>query len=215
VTDHRSPPPQPEECLCRRYPSSQRGGTLIVEEVVTLDGHEQMLRSGGYRPRQGCPRCVGGLHVHDYRTRVLVADPAGVVTVIRFLCSSCRATWQMLPAFVAPSSLAELADRGGDGGRRRHRHRRSPASPTEAPVPASTQRRWLRRLAASAALLVVTVGHGGDAPADDRRRGGRTGPARGMLWCTSTRTWPMYLWASGAPQMAALLHRLAPGVRLM
>lgn len=215
MTDHRSPPPQPEECLCRRYPSSQKGGTLIVEEVVTLERHEQMLRSGGYRPPEGCPKCVGELHVHDYRTRVLLADPAGIVTVVRFLCPSCRATWQMLPAFVARHlwrswpTVEEAVET------------RSPAlqppqsaPPTKAQVPASTQRRWFRRLAASAALLVVAISTA-ERPALTTVAGvvGLDG-TRGSLVHEHTR---MAAVPAGQrlTQVAALVHRLAPGVRLM
>jgi hypothetical protein len=54
-----SPAPQPEACLDRTYPSSQKGGTLIVEEVRDLEAHEGRLEDpDGYRPAR-CPRCGG------------------------------------------------------------------------------------------------------------------------------------------------------------
>ena len=212
MTDHRSPrTAMPEECLCRRYSSSQKGGTLIVEEVVTLERHEQMLGSGGYRPQEGCPKCVGGLHVHDYRTRMLLGDPAGIVTVVRFLCSSCKATWQMLPAFVARHlwrswPTVEKAVEPPTP-------RRS-APPAEAPIPPSTQRRWLRRLTASAALLVVTIATG-ESPALTAVAGavGLDGTRRALVR-EHARTASVSA-GQRLTQVAALVHRLAPGVRLM
>lgn len=41
-----SPPLEARACLCRRYPSSQKGGTLIVEGVDDLAEHERRLESG-------------------------------------------------------------------------------------------------------------------------------------------------------------------------
>ncbi len=144
---------------------------------------------------------------------MLVADPAGVVTVIRFLCSSCRATWQMLPAFVARHlwrswpTVEETVEAPAPPPTQS-------ASPTEAPVPASTQRRWLRRLAASAALLVVTVATAETPPLTT---------VAGAVGLAGTRHALVHEHAHMAnvpvgqrlTQMAALLHRLAPGVRLM
>ena len=51
MTEYRSPPPAAEACLCRVYPSSQKGGTLIAEDVWDLATHEQRLETpAAYQP---------------------------------------------------------------------------------------------------------------------------------------------------------------------
>jgi hypothetical protein len=56
----------------------------------------------GYRPKV-CPKCGGTvLHVHDYRTRCLCAEPGKPVTkVVRHECVVCEAIWEILAAFIA------------------------------------------------------------------------------------------------------------------
>ena len=73
MSQRPSPPPSPRY-LERPYTSSQKGGTLIAEEVTDLETHARRLCDpDGYRP-SCCPRCGHGvLHVHDYRSRVLRA----------------------------------------------------------------------------------------------------------------------------------------------
>jgi hypothetical protein len=83
--------------------STQKGGTLIAEEVTDHATHEKRICDpDGYRP-PFCPRCgEGPLHVHDYRERVLRAEPGKPVTrIVRLLCVSCQAIWQILPRFIA------------------------------------------------------------------------------------------------------------------
>lgn len=101
----RLPPPQPEACLTSSRASRFRGGTIIAEDVWSLEEHLRRLADADlYRPAT-CPRCGGDcLHVHDYPER----RPLGiallvVVRIIRFLCFSpdCGATWRILPAFLA------------------------------------------------------------------------------------------------------------------
>ena len=210
MTDHRSPPPQAEACLQVRYPSSQKGGTLIDERVLDLTTHERVLASAGYRP-DGCPHCGSYLHVHDYRLRQLLADPACSLLVVRFLCPQCGATWQVLPAFLARClwrswRVVEAAVAQPQS--------EPPAAAPEPVVPPRTRRRWLARLLSSAALLVVVLGTAeqpelaavAGAVGLQGTRGelvteyvARLGPARGERLA----------------QVAALVHRLASGVRLM
>ena len=95
------PPPQPPRYLERPYASSQKGGTLIAEDVIDLETHGRRLYDpDGYRP-SCCPRCGHPvLHVHDYRPRVLRADPDRVVIkVVRHRCvgADCGARWLTLP----------------------------------------------------------------------------------------------------------------------
>jgi len=209
MTEDRSPPPQPEDCLRRPYPSSQKGGTLIAEAVWTLQEHERLLNGGGYRPPEGCPKCAQGLHVHDYRTRVLPEDPAGIVTVVRFLCSMCKATWQMLPAFLARHLRRSWA--------RVEASVAGPQAQAAAPqtgIPRTTRRRWLSRLAASAALLVAALGTA-ERPELTVVAGavGLEGTRRELVE-EHTR---MAAVPAGQhlTQVAALVHRLVPGLRLM
>jgi len=210
VTDHRSPPPQAEACLQVRYPSSQKGGTLIDERVVDLEVHERMLASGGYRPA-GCPTCGAFVHIHDYRSRLLLADPACAVQVVRFLCAECGATWQVLPAFVARClwrswRVVEAAVEQPED--------ESVAAAAKPLVPPRTRRRWLDRLRSSAAPLVVILGTA-EQPELTALAGavGLEGTRSELVYQYVARRHPPR--AERLARVAALVHRLAPGVRLM
>jgi hypothetical protein len=211
VTDHRSPPPQAEACLQVRYPSSQKGGTLIDERILDLKSHERMLASAGYRP-EDCPTCGGAvLHVHDYRSRQVLADPTCSVQVVRFLCAKCRATWLVLPAFVARClwrswQVVEAAVQQPAS---------EPAGATAEPVvPPRTRRRWLERLRSSAALLVVILGTA-EQPELTELAGavGLEGTRFELVVQYSAQLQPPA--RQRLAQVAALVHRRAPGVRLM
>jgi len=123
---------------------------LIACDIVDLQAHERALRCPDlYRP-DGCPRCGAVLHVHDYRNRLLLADPARNTDVVRFICShgKCRATWQILPLFVARHlwrswRVVEMAV--------------VPPAHNAPDVPERTVRRWRTRLEASARLLVSVL----------------------------------------------------------
>ena len=199
-------PPEPEACLTRPYPSSQKGGTLIAEDVFDLETHSRRLDSLDlYRPR-ACPRCGARVHIHDSRVRGLVGDPAVSTEVPRFRCADredCGATWQILPAFIA---------------RRLWRSWRvveeAVESPQRSPVPERTRRRWQTRLAAAGRLLVATL------TTAARQVWDALATAAG-LGCTRLELVREYrvalLPASGEclAELAGLIHRLAPGVRLM
>ena len=208
MSQQRLPPPPPG-CLGRRYPSTQKGGTLIVEEVTDCEAHERRRRSpDGYRP-EACAQCGHKkLHVHDYRPRRLRGE-AGVpvISVVRYRCPSCRATWQMLPCFVARClwrgwKVVEAATLG------------PPPAPTEPEVPKRTVRRWRGRLACAARLVAQVLAVSGEAAL------GRLAQRVGL---ESTRRELVLAYGedAGAPvrqrlaALSALLHRLAPGLRLM
>lgn len=208
MTDLQSPPPEEEACLCRRYPSSQKGGTLIAEDVVDLAAHRRRLCDpDGYRP-DGCPRCRGVLHVHDYRRRLLMADSEAPATqVIRYRCADreCGATWQVLPALLARHlwrswRVVEQVALESEGWR--------------PPVPARTQRRWQSRLACAARLLVVVLTTAAHAVLDALvGRSGLDARRRDLV--------AAYAEDCGVVEgerlagLASLIHRLAPGVRVM
>ena len=215
TNDHSYAAAMPEACLCHRYPPGQKGGTLIAEDVLTLEHHEKMLCTGGYRPQQGCPKCAGYLHIHDYRDRLLAADPASAITVVRFLCCSCGATWQVLPALLA----RHLWRSWHTVERAVERSQQAPmmandSVPPSTGIPERTLRRWLTRLVASAALLVVTLSTA-ETPLLTTVAGavGLRGSRRNLV-DTHTRICIVSV-GQRLLQLAALVHRLAPGVRLM
>lgn len=180
---------------------------MIVERIMSVEDHEKALATGGYRPAGGCPKCSGVLHIHDYRTRVLLGDPVGIVTVVRFYCARCDATWLMLPALV-PRGLwrswstveAQTSQTG--------------AATKSAEVSPRTRQRWWARLSAMATLLVVALATA-ETPATTRVAGavGIDGTRRALV--------AEYSKEASAPEgqrlagLAALIHRLTPGVRLM
>jgi len=206
MTENRSLSPAPEECLDRAYVSSQKGGTLIAEDVQDLETHERRLETpDAYRPA-GCLRCRTNVHIHDLRPRLLLADPAVSTEVIRFRCADrerCGATWQILPAFLA----------------RHLRHswsvvERAIERPQRSAVPDRTRRRWQSRLSTAARLLVALL----TTTTDELLCGvaatiGLDACRSDLVRCYTEQT----LRTEGQcfAELAGLLHRLSPGVRLM
>jgi hypothetical protein len=198
-------PPAADPCLSQPYSSSpqQKGGTWIAETVVSLAMHLLMLgKPRTYRPkacRCGCDR----LHVHDLRERhprqlVVDGEAVPVVSILVFLCATCGATWRVLPSFLARCLWRtwDIVEREALAKPRPH---------SAPPVPTRTVQRWRARLDQSARLPVQVLAVAGGAL---RRLVERVGlePTRREL-----------LVASGGSMvaLAVLLHRLAPGVRLM
>lgn len=98
----RLPPPAPPY-LTRRYPSTQKGGTLIAEDVTDLEAHRRRLcDTDGYRP-PSCRRCGHPrLHVHDYPERQFCSEKMRcLIKLVRHRCVGCGAVWRILPAFLA------------------------------------------------------------------------------------------------------------------
>jgi hypothetical protein len=209
MSDHRSPPPEAAACLERRRESSQKGGTIIAEDVTDAETHRRRLCDpDGYRP-ETCPSCQHDvLHVHGYRERMLVADPVmPMVTVIVYLCMGCGGTWRILPRFVA-----------------RHLWRSwrtveastvaSPPLASQPKVAERTVRRWRERLASSARTLLQILATSGSAWLETMAQALGLDATRGELvahYGPATLPKP----ASPVSQLAALIHRLEPGVRLM
>lgn len=161
------------------------------------------------------------MHIHDYRPRLLVGHAAESTQIARFRCSNrdeCGAVVQVLPAFVArwlwrSWETVELAMEPASP-----RSEASAPEPPAAVVPQRTRRRWRARLCASAAVviaalatalgtstwlggLVKTVGLGSsraEAVAAFRRQAVPL-PSPGLAYAG----------------LAAVLHRVAPGLRLM
>jgi len=206
MTESRSPPPAPEACLCRSYCSSQKGGSLIAEDVWDLATHEQRLETPAvYRP-SACPRCQAKLHLHDLRVRLLVGQAERYTEVVRFRCADraqCGATWCVLPAFLARCLWRSWAVVASALEKREH-----------SPVAPRTRRRWRVRLESHAQALVealrvdsgAVVGALIGAIGLDARRIELVGHYRSVSGDA----------AGGAlAELAAWVHRLVPGIRVM
>lgn len=208
--DHHGPPPPPaEECLTLSRKRKYKGGTLIAEGVRTLDEHRKRVADANlYRPER-CPACEGcSLHVHDRLER----RPRGlmllaVLTVLRFICANpeCRATWRVLPAFLArhlwwgwePIAHATLPE---------------VATPTQAPSPpARTRQRWMARLRSSARQLVVLLASRGTKAVQAVAERLGAGADRMRL----VKAHALAFDVPGLWQLAALVDRLERGIRLM
>ena len=159
MSQNRLPPPESEACLFRLRSSTQKGGTLIAEDVTDHATHERRICDpDGYRP-PFCPRCGKRLHVHDYRERVLRAElRKPVALIVRLICVSCEAIWQILPLFIA-RHLWRTWNVERNALRPDHQAS-SPSEPQHWPkVPQRTVRRWrarwLRPALALAQILAV------------------------------------------------------------
>lgn len=245
MSQERLAPQQPPDCLVHSRKSRCKGGTLIADDIWTLTKHRRLVRGveGGYRElllQSGCPTCgEPKLHVHDYRERKALAVMLHVVVmVVRFICVNpkCRATWQVLPAFLArhlwytwraveQETAAEVTETGPD-----------PSACATAPDPSAcatppdltpaagtttqrvpstrTRQRWLDRLRSSAAQLVRLV----------MSRAGKTKESVvQVLRCDGSRAELVESYAgvmgiaSGRryATVAALVHDLERGIRLM
>ena len=211
----RLPPPEPEACLVRLRPSSQKGGTIVAEDVTELAAHERRLCDPeGYRPKF-CPRCgETRLHVHDYRERVLRAEPGRpVASIVRHECVSCAAIWQTLPAFIARHLWRtwRVVERVLSGAT-------PPAVELEArrwpPVPERTRRRWRARWLRPARFLAQVLAACGEAAWASLAAGLESAATCADLvraYASATLTAAGQVLAS----LAALVYRLQPKVRLV
>jgi hypothetical protein len=181
--------------------------------VTDRPTHERRLCDpDGYRP-SFCPRCRGTtFHVHDYRERVLRAEPGQPVTsVVRHACVGCAGIWQMLPAFLARHLWRSW---------RVVEHALTGAAPAEAEpgrwprVPGRTRRRWRARWLRPARFLAQVLASCGQAAWAVLAAG--LAPAARCAdlvaaYARATVTAAGHLLAA----VAALVYRLQPLVRLM
>jgi hypothetical protein len=189
---------------CLDRPSSSRGGTLIAAQIEDVQAqHEALAQPDRMRPDGGCPTCgTGRMHVHSRRDRKLYGH-IGVasIPVLVFRCAreQCRALWRVLPKFLArhlwrawPTVADALERRPG----------------TSCTVPRQTRRRWRARLRERAAVLVAVLATSGNGTLVQQAAALGSGALRREV-----------LAAFGGPHqlptLAALVHRLVPGVRVM
>jgi len=214
MSQDRLPPPDHEACLVRLRPSSQKGGTIIAEDVTDRATHDRRLCDpDGYRPAF-CPNCgERRLHIHDYRERILRAEPGEpTARVVRHECVGCAAIWQILPAFIARHlwrtwNVVEHT-LSGAGPLPTLETRRWP------PVPARTRRRWRARWLRPARFLAQILASWSEAAWS--ALAGALAPA-----ATCADLVAAYAGAQATPAgrllaaVAALIYRLQPKVRLM
>jgi len=212
MSDCSLTPSPPPACLERSYLSRRiKGGTVIAEDVLDHDTHKDKLADPDcYRACVPPERhCGGKLHALCYRHRHLrIAQGEGpsqiVVPVRLFRCSkeSCRAIFMVLPAFIA-----------------RHLWRRwstvEGVCEGKLEVPKATVKRWRQRLASSASLLVQIF---------LAKASSLFPPTLLSTLAKLTMRLPLVTAFQGAfvdrlespyAFIAAWIHRLQPGIRLM
>jgi hypothetical protein len=215
MSQNRLPPPELEACLVRLRPSTQKGGTIVAEDVADLATHERLLCDPeGYRPKF-CPRCGGTvLHVHDYRERVLRAEPGKpTASIVRHECVGCEAIWQVLPVFIARHlwrtwRVVEHTLRGAVSIPAEADGRRWPA------VPERTQRRWRARWQRPARFLAQVLASCGEAA----WVAVATGLSQAAICAELVAAYAVATVAAAGhllAAVAALVYRLQPKVRLM
>jgi hypothetical protein len=191
---------------------TQRGGTLIAADVTDLATHrERVAGSDEYRP-QSCGHCGRKPHVLDIRSRKLRDQPGtGFEDIRRYRCRGCRAVWQVLPACVArclhrswgaiQSQLVAAGQLVATGAEWRVR-----LKPT-------TVRRWVGRLESSAIVLTQALTEAGALSQAILKELGikctrlKLVEALARHGITTARR--------KLEELAGLLHRVAPGLRLM
>jgi len=215
MTDHRPPPPEPEDCLTHSRASRYKGGTLIAEDVHDLATHlRRVADPDGYRLEQ-CPRCgCRVLHVHDYPRRKPRGEPGlpPEIPVVRYICAerSCAATWRILPAFLARNLWRVWPTV--------ERTVIPPSAPQlgAAPIAQQTAARWRARLASAAKQLVVLLAASGGGLLESIAK------EVGLL-ATRFELVDVHARRVGMPRapgrrladLAAIVHRLERGIRLM
>ncbi len=213
MSQDRLPPPGLEVCLIRLRPSSQKGGTIIAEDVTDRATHDRRICNPD-RPAF-CPNCgERTLNVHDYRERILLAEPGEpVARVVRHACVGCDAIWQILPAFIARHlwrtwRVVEHTLSGADPAPAQLTTRRWPR------VAERTRRRWRRRWLRPARFLAQVLAACGEAA---------WAALAGVLGSEATCAdlVAAYAGARATPAgerlapVAALVYRLQPKVRVV
>lgn len=202
-------PPAADECLVLSYASrGQKGGTLIAESVLDVASHEaRMLEHGSYRPAEcGCGWRT--LHIHgvrERRPRGMVTSDGGlsVISVAVFLCARCSATWRVVPAF-----LARCLWRTWAAVEKAVLEREEPG---EAEVPPRTKQRWRARLAQAARAPVQSLATSGEGMLRAVAQAAGLDGSRERLVDAYAATFA----GAALTTLAALLHRLSPGIRLI
>jgi hypothetical protein len=222
-------PPLLDDRLFRLRPSTQKGGTLIAEMVTDLATHLKFLCDPGtYRPKV-CAHCGGlVLHRHDYRERVpFTADgKQEPIRIVRYRCvvEVCKARWQVLPLFLARHLWRtwDVVEQTLMPDQAREPEVKPEPSLSEAEpepkarerqrkIPERTVRRWRQRWLRPAMFLVQVLTVSGQ-PWSGLATGLPEDPCCADLvaayGCSHDAKQPM-------AELAALLYRLQPNIRLL
>lgn len=210
VVSRSRSPSSPDPCLVHSRRVRFRGGTLIIFDVHDLAEHERRARHpGGYRPA-ACPRCgCQRLHLHDRLERILVGERGETrIRILRYVCVApdCRATWRVLPAFVARHLWRQWTTvaRAIAGDPDRHDGPR---------VAARTRRRWNSRLdSAARQLLHLLTEHDDEDVTKFVQVAGFDSTRRELV---ELFTAGRVLGTHGIADIAAAVHIIEPGIRLM
>jgi hypothetical protein len=152
------------------------------------------------------------MHIHDYRSRELRASGIGNATVVRFRCADreeCGAVFLVLPALIA-RHLWRAWDTVEETTRERDAGDDRPPSL----VPSRTAARWTARLATSAMAVILALASSamGEVLAEKVGLGGTRHEAVTGYAAIAVPT-PGRGRVLGA--LAGLVHRAAPGIRLV
>lgn len=204
------PPPPPPVCLTRSCSSRKiKGGTVIAEDVRDLETHrKKLLDPDEYRSAIGaCSACGSkALHALCFRERVLRGgcdEPSLAETIRLYRCAAkaCGAVFTVLPAVIA-RHLWRLWKTVED------------AMAEKLELPRSTSFRWLRRLGSSAGQLVQTLTSNASSLISPS--------LSSALMKAATRRELVDAFRPSLEQsvepfslLAAWIHRLEPGIRLM
>jgi hypothetical protein len=152
------------------------------------------------------------LHVHDYPERLPRGelDLPPVIRIVRFICAApgCRATWRILPAFLARHlwRIWPTVERTT--------HPKKPPEIDPMPIPERTAQRWRGRLASAAKQLVLLLASSGGVLLE-------TIAKRAGLDATRWELADIHGQVTAPPvgrrlaDVAAVVHRLERGLRLM
>jgi hypothetical protein len=174
------------------------GGTVIADEIVTLDEHAAALANPDLiRPRQcaACQRSV--LHVHERRTRKLDGLGSESIEILIFRCAGCRVVWRVLPAFLARFLWRAWA-RVGEG---------LDTARERCSTPARTRRRHRGRVRGRATMLVTVLALLGPARPEPVARLDHEATRRSVI--------EAFGGLALLAKLAALVDHLVPGVRVM
>ena len=195
----RQLPPTPylDHLRPRKHGDKYVGGTLIAAGIVTHEQHAAALAEPDLERPQQCAACdCPHVHVHERRTRLLDGLGSATVDILIFRCANppCRVVWRVLPAFLARHlwrAWARICEALDDA-----RARSS--------TPKRTRQRWLWRLRERATMLVVVLAQLGPARSPEVAAVGFDATRREVIVAHGRLA-----------ELAALVDRLAPGVRVM